>query len=153
LKSVFLFTGMRTEPTIQGFSYKDHSSYASQSIFRADPHMKKITLRDVNIDIAYYPNSACRVFDDPSKWSVTGRYSSRTDHEWNGAGSFTGELQIGSDVKFAGNVDLKIAAGAALNRPIMLAEIDTGRLYFDKSLNKIVVWSGTEWRDGNGEKV
>ena len=153
LKTVFLITGSRASPTIQGFSYKDHVTHASRTILQADTNVKKVTLRDANIEIAYYRNSSCRVFDDPAKWKVTGRYSSRSDREWNAANIFAGETFMGDSFNVVGNVSQKIASGVSAERPMGLSRNDSGHLYFDKSLNKIVVWSGSEWLDSNGQKV
>lgn len=154
LKNAFLFTGTRTTPVIYGFSYTDHSCWASDTVFRSDSHISKIALQNVDIDIGYFPfYSSCKVFDDPAKWFVVGRYASRTDREWNGRSCFHGEMRIGNSFGFAGDTGLKAAAGSAAKRPENLQMLDAGRLFFDTSLGKLIVWSGTAWVDVAGNRL
>lgn len=154
LKAIFLFTGTRTTPVIYGFSYIDHSCWASTAVFRTDAHISKIALQDADIDIGYFPNYAsCKVFDDPSKWFVVGRYASRTNQQWNGETCFNGELRIGDSFGFAGDVGLKVAAGSGAKRPGNLQILDAGRLFFDTSLGRLIVWSGAAWVDAVGNKL
>ncbi len=154
LKSAFLFTGTRPVPTIYGFRYTDHSCWASDTVFRSDSHISKIALQNVDIDIGYFPfYSSCKVFDDPAKWFVVGRYASRTDQQWNGSSCFNGEMRIGNTFGFAGDVGLKVAAGGGVKRPDRLQILDAGRLFFDTSLGKLIVWSGTTWVDVIGNKL
>jgi hypothetical protein len=154
LKAAFLFTGTRTTPVIYGFSYTDHSCWASTAVFRADNHISKVALQDADIDIGYFPfYSSCKVFDDPAKWFVVGRYASRTDRQWNGGGCFNGEMRIGDSFGFAGDTGLKVAAGSVVKRPNNLEQFDAGRLFFDTGLGKLIVWSGTAWVDMVGNRV
>lgn len=154
LQSAFLFTGTRTTPVIYGFSYTDHSCWASSAVFRADNHISKVALQDADIDIGYFQfYSSCKVFDDPAKWFVVGRYASRTNQQWNGGSCFNGEMRIGDSFGFAGDTGLKVAAGSVVKRPNNLEQFDAGRLFFDTSLGRLIVWSGTAWVDMVGNKL
>ena len=153
LKAAFLFTGAETTSVIYGFSYTDHSCFASSAVFRTDKHINKIVLQDADIDIGYFPFSSCRIFDDPAKWLVTGRYGSRTDQQWNGNSCFNGEIRIGDSFAFAGDIGFKVSAGSEARRPRKLQQSDTGRLYFDTSIFKLIVWSGSSWVDVAGNKL
>ena len=116
--------------------------------------ISKIALQNVDIDIGYFPfYSSCKVFDDPAKWFVFSRYASRTDQQWNGSSCFNGEMRIGNAFGFAGDVELKVAAGGGVKRPDRLQILDAGRLFFDTSLGKLIVWSGTTWVDVIGNKL
>ena len=153
LKSAFIFTGTRTTPVIYGFSYRDHSCFASTSVFRTDSHISKVVLQDANIHIEYFQIPSCKIFDDADKWFVTGRYRSNTDRQWNGDNSFTGAVCTGTSIAFAGDIGLKVAAGSVARRPQKLGLLDTGRLFFDTSLGKLIVWSGSAWVDAAGSKL
>jgi len=100
LQSAFLFTGPSTRPRVRGFSYKDQQTFAAQSVFRCGAGVQKVTLQHARIEIAGYFNSACRVFDDPSRWAVIGEAYSGDAAAWNGAGCFTGSLQLADGFEF-----------------------------------------------------
>jgi hypothetical protein len=150
LRSVFLFTGSRTSPVIEGFRYVDHRAWAAESIFACEPQMGQITLLDAHIEIAGFAGRSCKVFDDPAKWRVTGYYSSRGDTEWNGQTVFSGMLMRGNDVQLAGQVGVKVQSGQTHDRPAGLGAVDAGRAFLDLSSNKLVLWSGAAWVDTSG---
>ena len=94
LQSAFLFTGSSTRPVLRGFSYKDHWTCAERSVFRCGTGMEKITLQNARIEIAGYYSESCQMFDDPTRWAVTGSVYSSDPKPWNGAGCFSGSLLL-----------------------------------------------------------
>jgi len=152
LKAIFLFTGTRKAPVIHGFTYQDHRCFSSGTVFRTDDHITTIALQDADIDIAFFAFPACKVFDDPQKWTVVGRYASPTDRQWNGI-NFTGETLIGYEFNLVGNIGVKVASGPDTKRPQNLGQLDAGRLFFDTSLSKLIVWTGTAWADTAGRPL
>src|SRR5207302_8020034 len=54
LQNAFVFTGSSAYPTIRGFSYKDHRTFASSTIFRCHGSIKRVALQNAHIEIALY---------------------------------------------------------------------------------------------------
>lgn len=153
LGSSFLFTGPSLRPVIRGFSYKDHEIFAADSVFRCDTHVNRVTLHNARIEIAGFFGRSCKVFDDPSRWAVTGSYYSEDIMSWNGAECFTGAVQLGSEWELVGQVGMKAPSGLTHERPTGLTDADAGRLFLDSSLAKLIIWSGSEWIDTTGQKI
>lgn len=151
LKSVFLLTGTRQFVPVQGFSYIDHRTFASRSVFTCEPPVQHVALRDARIEIGSFAVERCRVFDDPRKWQMTGHYSSADERAWNGAGGFRGTLLQGDAVGLVGPVALTVQAGPTEQRPAGLGSGDAGRLFLDLAKGRLVVWSGHAWLDSTGK--
>jgi hypothetical protein len=153
LKSAFLFTGVQRTPTIFGFSHMDHSSQASGSIFRCDPHIERVILRDTRIQIGEYFVPTCKTFDDPRKWDVAGQYAGLGQDHWNGESCFTGFVQNDREFAITDGVSTSVQSGKSNQRPRGLGATDAGRLFLDRSKNKLIVWSGTGWIDTVGNQA
>jgi hypothetical protein len=153
LRSVFLFTGSLSQPTIRGFSYKDHETFAAGSVFVCDPKIEKVRIENARIEIAAFSVRACTVFDDPRRWTLTGMAYIGSPGHWNGADGFSGTLLEGARYDLVGAVGARAAAGESGHRPTGLGAPDAGRLFLDQTLGKLIVWSGEAWHDANGAEV
>ncbi len=129
LQSVFHIAGQSATPVIHGFSYKDHQTFASRTVFRRDPAVRHVTLQHAQIEIGGFHDPACTVFDDPAQWRVTGSYYSANTQAWNGAACFTGLVQLGNDIAFAGGLGARVPSGPTPHRPSGLGAADAGRLF------------------------
>jgi len=153
LRNVFLFTGSLSQPTIRGFSYKDHETFAAGSVFACDPKIEKVRIQNARIEIAAFSGPGCAVFDDPRRWALTGTAYIGSSGHWNGADCFSGTLLEGAGYDLVGAVGMRAAAGDSRRRPTGLGPPDAGRLFLDQTLGKLIVWSGEAWRDANGAEV
>lgn len=151
LEDIFHFSAKGNVLRIRGFSYRDHTSFAQHAVFACDPHITHIYIEHARIDVAGYWHKTCLVFADPARWSVSGSYYSGVDEPWNGNSAFTGTLFLGGKMALIGNVRLKAEAGSTSDRPGGLGSSDEGLLFLDKSISKLLVWSGDGWIDSNGQ--
>ena len=101
LRSIFTFAGPLSHPIIRGFSFKDHAPWASQFIFSCDASVAHVTLQHAGLEIGWFPNPKCRVFENPPQWSVTGSYYSSMSEQWNAGQRFKGRLFLGDTVQDA----------------------------------------------------
>jgi len=105
----FLLTGPATAPLIRGFRYATEQAFqASNSVFAIDPaaSIRSVSVSDLDIGIGMVApndkNSAPRLFDDPAKWSVSGRVSLPAPNFWTEPASFSGLLCTGMRCMFRG---------------------------------------------------
>lgn len=100
LRNVFLFTGASRSTTVHGFSYKDHAPTASHAVFARAAPLENISVEHASIEISGFGEPTCRVLDDPSAWSITGRYYSPDNRSWNGDHAFNGILSLEKTMRF-----------------------------------------------------
>jgi hypothetical protein len=100
LQTVFQVTGHAASAEIRGFSCKDHGVFAAASVFARQDPVRHVTMQHARIELGRFFGPACRVFDDPSSWRVTGEAYVGEPARWNGAGSFAGMLYEAGAVKF-----------------------------------------------------
>jgi hypothetical protein len=153
LQNVFLFTGTEKRPTIRGFSYIDHETFAARSVFRSGPEIEKVALQNARIEVSSFANQACKMFDDPHGWDISGDVYISASAAWNGADCFSGSLLLGGKFSAVGQMDSRPPAGSSLQRPSGLDRTDAGRLFYDLELGRLIVWSGQMWLDALGGKV
>jgi hypothetical protein len=151
LEDIFLFSSAWNMLRIRGFSYRDHTSFAQHAVFACDPHISQVDIEHAQIDVAGYQYQTCRFFANPAHWKVSGTYYSSDVTPWNGNGAFTGSLLQGGKLALVGSVDLKASAGPTSDRPGGLVNSDEGLLFLDKSIGKLLIWSGSGWMDTNGQ--
>jgi hypothetical protein len=89
ITDTFFFTGTNATPVINGFRYRDISNQASNSVFKTDA--TSIVLRDADIRIAAYAATA-NLFDQPTKWGVTGSYQSAVLTQFNAPTAWRGVI-------------------------------------------------------------
>ena len=91
----FLLTGPNAAPLLYGFEYRDHQSFASNSVFKADTGVTTPAMRGARIDVGGL-QAGSRMFDVPSAWAVTGVVSVPSTGMWNlDRFTFSGELDVG----------------------------------------------------------
>ena len=149
LRDVFCISSEHRSVVIEGLSFNEHSSFASRSLFSSDPNIHRVLLTDAKVRVASYRISSCRVFDNPVVWEFDGSYRSAARETWNQPNRFVGTLSLAGSSKQLGNVGMKADTGGALER-MSLTNIDEGHLFFDKTLGKLLVWSGSEWLTADG---
>jgi hypothetical protein len=89
------------------------------------------------------------VFEDPEIWSVSGSYTSSSTGAWNGNADFHGSVIEGKLQRQFGQVGTQIDCGDRSSRPA-LGPKEEGRLYFDTSIKRLVIWSDGRWLDAFG---
>ena len=152
LKDVFFFTGPASHLTVRGFSFRDHYTFPSRSVFNCDSHVAKVEIQNGVIDIASFYSIDCKLFSHPERWSVKGSYYSADNGTWNGADSFTGMVSLGGNVRFNGILN----AVLKLQEPTTVGNLDTnsrGSMIWDPRTNKLIIWTGSTWVDALGRQV
>jgi hypothetical protein len=105
LRSVFIFAGSSPRPVIRGFSFIDHAAWASHFIFSREAPIEHVTLQHASIEIGWYPNPDCRVFEEPARWSISGTYYSSMTEQWNAGEHFKGRLFLGDSIRSENGAD------------------------------------------------
>lgn len=100
LQNVFVFTGASRSTVVHGFSYKDHAPTASRAVFARAAPLESVNIEHAAIEISGFAEPTCRVLDDPSVWSITGRYYSPDPGPWNADKAFSGILSLDKTVQF-----------------------------------------------------
>jgi hypothetical protein len=92
LTSVFLLTGS-SHPTIYGLRYREHDFFGGASLFALGPDAMSANLQNVDINIGrFHHRDHGTWFDNPAKYTMTGRVSGVTDQGWVlPGGGFFGE--------------------------------------------------------------
>ncbi|GEM_PF-3261030 len=102
ITDAFYITGTNTAPIINGFSFRDHGFSGSNSIFKVDPRISTVSLRNADVRIGSYARPTTVLFDAPSKWSFYGTYASPQPASFNVPAQFQGQL-IQGDLSLFGN--------------------------------------------------
>lgn len=95
LTSIFLLSG-NGHPVIYGLIYREHDFFAQKSMFALDAGVKAATLENVDINIGSIHGHGTW-FDDPSKYTVSGRVGGVNAQGWvNPGGGFSGVACFGT---------------------------------------------------------
>ena len=87
LTHVFVLSG-ESHPVLYGLRFREHDTFATQSIFALSPTVQSAKLENVEVDIGrFYGTTKALWFDDPQKYEVSGRVTAMSSQGWNPANS------------------------------------------------------------------
>lgn len=150
LKDVFCIDGpMGTkQASIRGLTYTDNYPEAANSVFIVSDHVASVTMRDTDIHIDNFYARDAKVFDNPTLWTVTGRYSEISGNHWNLPSSrFQGFTDLAGQVTMSA-VKIDMVGGidkAAGKRFSPSANCGTGQIMADANYLYVCV-SQNKWK-------
>ena len=110
MTDAFYLAGTNPTPFLEGFRWRENGSLARNSMFRAAPGIRSISMPNADIDIRDFAGGATRMFDDPAPWTlVTGRIHVPVGAYMNLGAAFQGWLST-----IGGMTDRVPLGGAAL---------------------------------------
>ena len=116
---IFYVTGNNPTPVMSDLSYDESLLQATNSIFKLDPAVTAVTLQNLTLRLTGFTNAGTKVFDDPTKWTVSGSAVLSAAGHWNEPASFNGYLDnAGATSVLAGAIySGTVGTAAALSAP------------------------------------
>lgn len=99
LSSVIMFDGVKKHLRVFGFEFSDHYCFAKRSLLSLSSNVTSIQMTGVNIVVAKYNYTDCRLVDDPRNWRLTGSYASDSVTSWNCESRFSGMVTLGEKMR------------------------------------------------------
>jgi hypothetical protein len=93
--SVFL-TGPNTTPILTGLQLRDHYSFASNSLLKADVGILSVSMPAARFEIGGFYSPSARVFAQPALWSGSADVTLESPSYWNGTSAISTILTYGS---------------------------------------------------------
>ncbi len=108
--------------TLYGLQYADQGPIASNSIFKLASNVTSAELRHTDLDVASYASPTVNLLDDPTKWHLTGHYSSQSQTGFNVGNDFEGSVNIGSSLYWtnSGSGSFPLSGTGTGSNPIRL---------------------------------
>jgi hypothetical protein len=147
LGSVFRLSGA-PNIDLRGLTLIEHQCFANKAVFTCDPNIVKVVLENAQLVITGFNNAGCKMFAQPAIWRISGNYATSWGNNWN-ATDFRGIITNGTDMKMIG-VPVRMLSGGTAVRPV-LSPADVGTQFFDTHVQKVIIWSGTQWLDAMGD--
>ena len=132
LQDVFCIDGPAgtRQASIRGLHYTDNYPEAANSLFKVSANVASVTMRDSEIRVDNFYAASAKVFDDPTLWTVSGRYAEISGNHWNLPSSqFQGSTDLAGRVTVTGTLQATPATPASSSAVCTVGQITAGTNY------------------------
>jgi hypothetical protein len=147
VSDALLLTGPNANPVLFGLRLRDHYSFATRSLFRADTGIKSISLQAARIEIGGFASPSARVFAQPALWSGSADVVLKSPIYWNGSSALSAIVTAGGTISFMPPKDLSTGI-PRLVVPPPVSNSDTcevGQISVDDT-HVYVCTAGSKWK-------